>query len=198
AMGRFDEAFVELRQAIRLDPVGLIVNTSLAGIFWLAREFDAAIEQSLRVIELDPHFIAGRWALARSLDSKGEHESAILCAQEAVRFSQGVPFYVGELGHALAGAGRKKEALDVATQLLETSSQRYVDACNLAHIYAGLGDKEKTLAMVEKAVEERASYVAYLNLDPWLDLVRGDERFQELLRRAFPQEPDRLKLMHQR
>ena len=88
-MGRFDEAFTELQHAIRLEPLSLIINTSYAGISWLGRQWEQAIEQTRKTNELDPNFAAGWWALARSFDGKGVPEAAIAYAQEAIRLSGG-------------------------------------------------------------------------------------------------------------
>jgi len=135
------------------------------------------------VLELDPNFAAGRWGLARSFDGKGITETAIAYAQEAVRLSPGVSFFVADLGHALAVAGRTSEAIAILNQLLEESNRRYVDSCNLAHIYAGLCEKEKAIEWLERAFTEHSPYMTYANVDPWFDPLRSDPRFQNLLRR---------------
>ncbi len=78
-MGQFDKAFAELKQAIQLDPLSLAINMAYAAILWLGRQWDRAIEQAQKTLELDPNFPA-RWALARAYDSKGMPEAAIgLC-----------------------------------------------------------------------------------------------------------------------
>jgi len=187
AMGRFDEAFTVLKHAIQLDPLSLIVATSYAGISWLGRRWNEAIDQTRKVLDLDPNYIAGRWALARSYDCLGSYEAAIACAQDAIRLSGDNLFFITDLGHAYAAAGQREEAVRILDQLQEASKQRYVDGCFLAQICAALNQTEEALRWLEMAYGQRASYIAYIKLDPWFDNLRSDPRFQDLLRRMnFP------------
>ena len=187
AMGRFDEAFTVLKHAIQLDPFSLIVATSYAGISWLGRRWNEAIDQTRKVLDLDPNYIAGRWALARSYDCLGSYEAAIACAQDAIRLSGDNLFFITDLGHAYAAAGQREEAVRILDQLQEASEQRYVDGCFLAQICAALNQTEEALRWLEMAYGQRASYIAYIKLDPWFDNLRSDPRFQDLLRRMnFP------------
>jgi TolB-like protein/Flp pilus assembly protein TadD len=183
AMGRFDEAFTVLKHAIQLDPFSLIVATSYAGISWLGRRWNEAIDQTKKVLDLDPNYIAGRWALARSYDCLGSYEAAIACAQDAIRLSGDNLFFITDLGHAYAAAGQREEAVRILDQLKEASKQRYVDGCFLAQICAALNKTEEALRWLEMAYEQRASYIAYVKLDPWFDNLRSDSRFQDLLHR---------------
>ena len=187
AMGRFDEAFTVLKHAIQLDPFSLIVATSYAGISWLGRRWNEAIDQTRKVLDLDPNYIAGRWALARSYDCLGSYEAAIACAQDAIRLSGDNLFFITDLGHAYAAAGQREEAVRILDQLQEASKQRYVDGCFLAQICVALNQTEEALRWLEMAYGQRASYIAYIKLDPWFDNLRSDPRFQDLLRRMnFP------------
>src|SRR5438477_9759023 len=106
---------------------------------WLGRKWDQAIEQSWKVLDLDANFVAGRWALARSYDCKGNLESAISSAQEAVQLAADNLFFLTDLGHAYAAAGRFAEAHKVLTELFEISKHRYVDPCFLAQVNVALG-----------------------------------------------------------
>ena len=187
AMGRFDEAFTVLKHAIQLDPFSLIVATSYAGISWLGRRWNEAIDQTRKVLDLDPNYIAGRWALARSYDCLGSYEAAIACAQDAIRLSGDNLFFITDLGHAYAAAGQREEAVRILDQLQEASKQRYVDGCFLAQICVALNQTEEALRWLVMAYGQRASYIAYIKLDPWFDNLRSDPRFQDLLRRMnFP------------
>jgi TolB-like protein/Flp pilus assembly protein TadD len=185
AMGRFDEAFTFLKHASQLDPLSLIVATSYAGISWLGRRWNEAIDQTKKVLDLDPNFVAGRWALARSYDCLGSYEAAITCAQDAIRLSSDNLFFLTDLGHAYAAAGQREEAVRVLDQLQEMSKHRYVDSCFLAQICAALDRAEEALRWLERAYEQRASYIAYIKMDPWFDNLRSDTRFQKLLRRVY-------------
>jgi TolB-like protein/Tfp pilus assembly protein PilF len=184
AMGRFEHAFAELKRAIQLEPLSLIINTSYAGISWLGRQWDQAIGQTQKTLDLDPNFAAGWFARARSYEGKGMPEAAIVYSQEAIKLSGGNLFFVADLGHAYAAAGKRDEALEVLGRLQETSKQRYVNACFIANIYVALNENEEALQYLENAYQERSAWMAYLEMDPWFDNLRSDSRFQDLLHRV--------------
>jgi TolB-like protein len=184
-MGRFEEGFAELRRAIQLEPLSLIISTSYAGLSWLGRQWDQAIEQTKKTLDLDPSFVAGRWALARPYDAKGMPELAIAYALEAINVSHSTQlFFIADLGHAYASAGKKEEAMDVLRQLKKIGDHHYVDPCLIAQIEAALGENERALNSLESALQKRSAWVPYLPMDPWFDSLRSDSRFENLLQRA--------------
>jgi tetratricopeptide (TPR) repeat protein len=184
-MGRFDEAFEALRHAIQLEPLSLPISASYVGVSWLARQWEQSIEQSKKILDLDPSFILGSWALARNYDAKGMAESAVSSAQEAVELSRGTQLVImADLGHAYASAGKKEEALGILHRLTEIRKQRYVDPCLMAYIYAALGEKESAFEYLDHAIKVRAAWVCYLAMNPWVDALRDDPRFEVLLQRA--------------
>jgi tetratricopeptide (TPR) repeat protein len=184
-MGRFEEAFAELKHAIHLEPLALIIGTSYAGVSWLGRRWDQAIEQTKKTLDLDANFAPGLWALAKCHEGKGMHEFAIECAEDAVKLSGGNQvFFITDLGHAYASAGREKQAVEILAQLEIMGKHRYVDPCLVAHIYTALGEKENAFNCLEQALQTRSAWVVYLPMDPWFDPLREDPRFEDLLRRA--------------
>ena len=90
---------------------------------------------------------------------------------------------VALLGHAYAAANQRTEAEGILRQLTAASKTRYVPPYPTAVIYAGLGQKDEAFAWLEKAFDERDSWLDYVGLDPRLDGLRSDPRFLELLRR---------------
>jgi tetratricopeptide (TPR) repeat protein len=183
-MGRFEEAFSELKHAIQLEPLSLIIGTSYAGISWLGRRWDQAIEQTEKTLDLDPNFAAGLWGRARCYVGKGMVDTAISYAQEAVKLSGGTQlFFIADLGYAYARAGRTGDASRILDQLQELSKSRYVDSCLIAQIYVALGEVDEAFRWLERAFQERAAWVPYLAFDPWFDPLRSDTRFNKLLER---------------
>jgi tetratricopeptide (TPR) repeat protein len=165
--------------------LSLIISASYAGISWLGRQWDQAIEQTRTTLDLDPSFAAGLWARARSYDGKGMLLEAIAYAQEAVKVSGGTQlFFLADLGHAYATAGNQPEALRALQNLEALQKHRYIDPCLIAQIYVALGDKQAAFRCLEQALQERAAWVPYLAMDPWLDPIRHDPRFGDVLQRA--------------
>ena len=90
------------------------------------------------------------------------------------------------LGHAYAFSGNKTEAVKILDQLKELSKQRYVSAYSFAIVYLGLGDKEEALHWLEKSYQDRAGTdIGSIKVDPFLDPLRGDPRFEELVTKVF-------------
>ena len=96
------------------------------------------------------------------------------------------PFVLGLLGHAYAFSGNKVEPEKILNQLKELSKERYVSAYSFALVYLGLGNKEEALGWLQKGYQDRAGNdLVYLRVEPLLDPLRGDPRFEELVAKVF-------------
>jgi tetratricopeptide (TPR) repeat protein len=89
---------------------------------------------------------------------------------------------MAQVGVAYAAAGKNAEALSVIDQLQKIARQSYVSSYGLAQIYAALGDKQHAMKWLQSAYDERAVWMEYLKVDPVLDSVRSQPRFQDLVR----------------
>jgi TolB-like protein/Tfp pilus assembly protein PilF len=184
-MGRFDEAIAEGKRAVELDPLSLINNADLGGTYYFARRYDEAIDQLHKTLEMDPSFYPAHVRLGWAFEGKGALGAAIEEYQKA-RALNDDPRVLAHLGHAYASSGKKIEALKILEQLPELSKQRYVSAYGLAIVYLGLGDKEEALRWLQKSYQDRAgSDIARIKVDPFLDPLRGDPRFEALVTKVF-------------
>jgi DNA-binding winged helix-turn-helix (wHTH) protein/TolB-like protein/Tfp pilus assembly protein PilF len=182
SLGRHQEAIAEIKRALELDPLSLPVNTVTARVLYLARQYDEAIEQSRKTIEMDPRFAAAYQNLGRSYEQKGMYAEAVATFQE---LNKAVPGHgLAFLARADALAGKTDEAQKILAQLKEPSARRYVSPYHVAMIYAGLGDKERTLAWLERAYQQRVHNMVFLKVEPELDGLRSDPRFADLMRRV--------------
>jgi serine/threonine-protein kinase len=183
--GRFDEAIAEMKRALELDPLSLIINADLGATYMNARRPDDAIDQLRRTLQLDPGFYYAHWNLGTALELKGAVESAIAEYQKARELNDD-PYILGLLGHAYALSGRKDQALQILEQLTELSKERYVGAYTFAIVHLGLGDKEQALRWLEQSYRDRAgSDIGFIKVDPALDPLRGDPRFESLVATIF-------------
>ena len=186
-MGRHEEAIAEIKRAQQLDPLSLIINTVAGVRFHWARRYDEAVEQLRKTLEMDPNFAVAHDWLGQVYEQMGQDESAIAEHQKAIRASGGSSQVVAALGHTYAAAGKRNEALRILADLNERRKMAYVSPYDIAVIHVAFGEKDQAFEWLEKAYQERASPIVVLKVDPRLDPLRSDPRFQDLLRRMnFP------------
>jgi serine/threonine protein kinase/Tfp pilus assembly protein PilF len=183
AMGRHDEAIVEIKRAQELDPLSLIIGAVTGRIYYCARRYDQSIDQLEKTLQTERHFGPAAAFLAQSYLKKGMHERAILTAQEPAKSAPGVSVYVTILGNAYAISGKKEEAENVLVQLKELSKRQYVQPSYIAMLYTGLGDRDEAFEWLEKAYTSRDDRLVFVMTDPLMDSLGSDPRFQNLARR---------------
>jgi len=132
---------------------------------------------------MDPGFFWAHLILGWAYELKGRFEEAIAEYKNAVEMSGGMVIAHAALGHAFASSGRPGEAEQVLADLAERSRQMYVSSYDVATIHAGLGDADAAFTCLDKAVEERASFLIHLQWDPRFDRLHSDPRFHALLER---------------
>jgi TolB-like protein/Tfp pilus assembly protein PilF len=181
AMGRFDEALLEIEKARELDPLSLAINTGVGHVLYLSRQYDKAIEEYKRAVELDPSFMATHVWFGRPYLEKGLFAEAIGELETAVRLSGESTLALAMLGHGLASAGRADEALKILEKLKERSKNQYVPSYWIAVIYNGFKDREQTMVWMWKAFEERSSWLVWSNVEPRFEWLRDDPDFAALM-----------------
>ena len=181
---RFDDAAREIRTARDLDPLSLAISADVGWVCYFRRDYDDAIERYRATLDIEPGFSWGRFLLGLALEQKGDYDAAIAELEAALRASGGSTKILAAIGHAHGLAGNATQARAALARLEEIAGQRYVSSYSKALVHVGLGDHEAAFAQLDKACEERAGYLVYLNVDPAVDPVRGDGRFAELLRKT--------------
>jgi TolB-like protein/Flp pilus assembly protein TadD len=186
ALGRFDDSIAEGKRAVELDPLSLVINTDLGSDYYYARRYDEAIAQLRKTLEMDPGFYIAHTVLGEALDEEGAHDAAIVEFQKA-RALNDDPAVLGMLGRAYGLSGNRMEAEKMLDQLKELSKQRYVAAYSFALVYLGLGDKNEALRWLEQSYQDRAgSDIGFIRVDPLLDPLRGEPRFEALAEKIIP------------
>ncbi|MGB7599991.1 MAG: tetratricopeptide repeat protein [Candidatus Sulfotelmatobacter sp.] len=184
AMGRFPEALQEATQAQELDPLSLQANTTLAGRYRDLSRYDEAIALSQRTLELDPNFAPAHEMLAAVYELQEKFPAAVAEWQKAIELSQDNPAIIASLGHAYALSGKRTEARQIVVRLQLISRQHYVAAWDMAILFVGLGDSSSAFRYLERSYQDRESQIPFLKQDRRLTSLRGDPRFQNLLRRV--------------
>jgi tetratricopeptide (TPR) repeat protein len=183
SLGRHDEALREIRRALELDPLSLPINANVCYVLYSARRYDEALEQCRKALDMDPTFALAHKRLGSVYEQKGMYGEAIAEFRQAITYSNQHPTAMAALAHAYAVSGDRGEAQKVLGELTQLSGRRYVSAYDVAVVYSGLGEKEQAFRWLERAVGQR-DFIVWLKLDPRLEPLRSDSRFDALLRRA--------------
>ena len=184
-LGRFEEAIAECRRAVELDPLSPIINTDLGATLYLARRFDDAIVQLRKTLEIDPTFVNAHYYLGLVFQQKGDLPRAIAQFEKAKQLSGDDPFVLSLTAAAKAKAGDKKAALQTLTDLDKISQHREVFAYWRALLYIGLNKREEAIRWLEQGFEDRdGSNIGWIKVDPLLDPLRGDPRFEALVQKV--------------
>ena len=192
AMGRFDEALAEMSRAQALDPLSLSINTGIGHVLYLSRQYDRALEQYEKTIDIDPTFLPSRLWYGRPLLQKGMYKEAIAELTEAVKLSRNSTVSLAMLGQAYGAAGNKKAMEGILEKLRQRSKTEYVASYWIAMIYVGRGDKDQAFAWFDRAFQERSSWLVWIGVEPRLDVLRSDSRFGSLLGKMqlFPEKKE--------
>ncbi|HKS73881.1 MAG TPA: protein kinase, partial [Terriglobales bacterium] len=126
AMQRFEASLAELDQTLELDPLSPISNAVLAGMHFFARNYDAAIEQSGKSLELDLKFWPALLFRGMALEQRGDFALAVETLEQAVEVSGRSSMLLAAAGHAYASAGEAAMAEKVLGELCSSPSRRYV------------------------------------------------------------------------
>jgi eukaryotic-like serine/threonine-protein kinase len=184
AKGRVEESLQESKLALELDPLDLGMNAHLAWHYLEARQYDQAITQCHKTLEMDANYVLAHLFLGMAYDQQRKYPEAVIEFEKASAvLDNPVGFtLLPHMGHAYAMAGRKAEALKVIDRLQLSEPRRPFD---LAIVYQGLGDHEMALKLLKDAVDKREQTDALVDLgiEPTFDSLRSDPRFQALMRR---------------
>ena len=180
ALGRTDDSLTQVRKAVELDPLSMIILTDAARNLYLARRYDEAINQYQRSLDVDPNFPIAHKGLAEVYAQIGKYDEAVSEIERAIALSGRSIFILDDLGYIYARAGKREDASKVLEDLDKLANDEYVPSYGRAVICAALGNKEDAMNWLEKAYDER-NFLVYLKVDPAFDTLRKEERFLSLL-----------------
>ncbi len=181
--GRIEEAIAEIESALESDPLSMDMRLWLGNMFWLGRHYDRAIEQARQVLELAPGYVTAHLVIGMYYREKGLFDKAIAAHRKAVDLSGGAPVTLGWLGLALAQSGNTAEAKALLKRLNAIAGHAYVPPTSIAWIHLGLGETSNALTWMDRAIEARDHMMTPIKTYPFLDSIRSDRRYLELLRK---------------
>lgn len=183
AMGRFDEAQAQERQALELDPLSIAIAGTAGWVLHYSGKQDQAEAVLRSTLRTDSTFGIGQLYLGRVLQFEGHLDSALAHFAMTGAYRSWIPNVAGE-GYVYAQQGRRADALRVLQRLDSVSVGEYVTSYAVALVYAALGDRDHAFARLEQAARERTHWLVWLNRDRRWDPIRSDSRFAALVRRV--------------
>ena len=185
AFGRFDQAIAEGKRAIELDPLSPVINTDLGYTLINARRYDEAIVQLRKTLEIDPTFYYAHYTLGMALQLKGDLPNAIAEYTKAQRLTDNNLLARVLLAVTKAQSGDKNAAVQMLAELEELSRNRYVSAYSRALLYLSLKNPEEAIRWLEKGITNHEGRpLTWIKVDPLLDPLRGDPRFEALVQKV--------------
>jgi tetratricopeptide (TPR) repeat protein len=186
--GRRAEALAEMAKSSELDP-GPSSGMAESAAYYQLRDYQSLVEASRRGVVSSPNEWTEHYNLGVGYEGTGKPLEAISEYQRAIELSNGDHDATASLAHAFAAIGRRAEAEKILHDFERKSKSGYVSPYMIATIYAGLGEKDKAFAFLERAYQERSLDISWhLKADLRIDNLRSDPRFQDLVRRVgFPQ-----------
>jgi TolB-like protein/tetratricopeptide (TPR) repeat protein len=186
-MGRPEDALREIQRALALDPFSALTNNSAGSVHAEAGRLEDALSKYQRSLELSPASPIPHNGMGRVFLRQRKYDLAIAEFEQARRLSGHAPRFLASVGYAYGVAGRKREAVAILTELKKIARQRYVSAVDLAALAAAVGEEEQAYGWLQQAFEDSEDGLLLLNSSGAFDELRGQSRFEALVRRmAFP------------
>jgi TolB-like protein len=183
-LGLHADALREKKKALAMDPLSVVIRTDLARMYYFSRDYDQSLEQYRAALDMDPNFGSAHLWLAQVYEQKGLYEEAISSLKTGMHLLSDSMYALAKLGHGYAIAGRCDEARTVLNQLNTLSSTRFVSPYDIALVHLGLQEYDEAFAWLQQALEQRSLWLGYISVEPQLDPLRADPRFQTLRRRV--------------
>src|SRR6266498_4236902 len=180
---RFDEAMSEIKWAQELDPLSPGISANAAFAYLLKNDLNAAIEQDKKIVELDPGFWIAHNDMGWAYLKQRRYEEATAEFQKAVDSSGRASLALGNLGHCYGATGKRAEAFALAKEIENRYAKHAAIGFFVATVYAGLGDKDQAFAWLEKDFQQRSGQLPFITWWPNFDSLRGDQRYDNLVRR---------------
>jgi serine/threonine protein kinase/tetratricopeptide (TPR) repeat protein len=182
--GRMEEARAEVQLARSAAPMSPGPIAFEGWFPYYGGKFDEALRIFDDAVALVPDFGAVYYWMGLALMGAGRNGEAVTSFERGIALLGRTPMVVSGLACAHALDGRTERARELLAEMAAQRDQRYVSAYYLAHVHATFGDRAEALAALELAAEERMHMLGLIRMDPLLESLRGDPRFEAIAARV--------------
>jgi serine/threonine-protein kinase len=183
ALGRMEEAIGHMNRVLDLDPLSALVNCDFGATYTYAGRFDDALRQYRATLDLEPHNNRGQMEMGWLLLHMGRVQEGLQLIEQALDRTVAIPAFLGIYALGLALAGRRRESLSALDGIRHTNPEGEFRSNMAPFALDALGLREEALTEFERAYERRDPHLRFLNVDPRAHLLRGEPRFQALVRK---------------
>src|SRR4030095_12596085 len=176
------EAPSAIRCAQKLDPLSLIIGSAHGRVLHFARRYDEAIDQFRRVLEIDATFQQAHFDLSMSYAEAGRFDDAIAELSPYLEGKHRRSVLLAVLANTKARSGDVAGARDVLGELRERHAAKRATSADLAYVLAALGEHDEAIARASEAVKARVGAIVFFKVEPMLDPLRADPRFDAVMR----------------
>jgi len=180
---RFDEAEHEVNSALETDPLSLVTAAGLANVYFYSGRYDQTIVQARKIIEMNPNFAMAQDLIGMADEQKGKYDHAEAGFRKYLDLGGGSDARM-HLAHLYAVMGKQSEARRLLREMEHPANGEFASPYDIASVYAALGEKATALDWMERAYKGHAAMIAFAGVDPLLNPLRSEPRFEALLHRA--------------
>jgi DNA-binding winged helix-turn-helix (wHTH) protein/TolB-like protein/Tfp pilus assembly protein PilF len=182
--GKEDESIGQLKKALQIDPLSPEINGMLAWPLYLKRDYDGALAACQKTIKLYPDFYVAHWWSGNAYLMRGQLKQAVQELQTARALNPDSTGTIATLAAAHALSGNRAEAERLLADLVARRSKQYVSPLDIATVLHALGHKDEVFKWLDKAYDDQSELLIVLDRDPAYDDLRGDPRFQAIVRKV--------------
>jgi TolB-like protein/Flp pilus assembly protein TadD len=183
AMKRTAEGLSQVDMVRELDRATPYTDENYGAATFMARRFSRTVDESRQALDVDPQYWPAHQWMGLAQRQLGQFDEAISHLKTAVEISES-PQVQAMLGSVLAASGNNLEAKQLRAELRKLPSDIYVCPYEVATISIELGENDEAFEDMNQACEDKAACIPWLQVDPRLDSIRDDARFDELLERV--------------
>lgn len=187
SQGRHGEAWEQINEAMRTDPLSLPNNAEMVRTLYYARDYDGAVVQAQKAMQLDPSYYRTHFWLARVYAQQQMYKEAVAEAEIVLKATPDSNLALTEMAYSLASGGRLAEARKILRRLDERAKSSFVPAYNLAIVHIALHENDAALKYLQQAYDEHDWALLALLVEPRLDPLRNDPRFRAIVTKVYPQ-----------